>query len=149
MASEFPKASRFRQILSDTITELKSLGSIESDETGTLVVLDPTPTGQEEEEFLFETPIHEQTDLNDKLDRAERIQDMSERKKFSDRAFAITVIWVMFLILLPFVQMIFSIWGVGLTDSQFITVVTSTTAAVFGFWMLVGRYLFPDRSNRK
>jgi hypothetical protein len=146
MTSESHKASRFRKILSDTITELKSLSS--PPESGEIVVLDRTPTGQEEEELLFDNPVEEPADLNDRLDQVERVQDMTERKKFADRAFAITVLWVAFLIILPFVQMFFSIWGMGLTDAQFITVVTTTTAAVFGFWMLVGRYLFPSRNSK-
>ncbi|WP_299437139.1 hypothetical protein [uncultured Rhodospira sp.] len=74
---------------------------------------------------------------------------MEGRKKFAERAFAITVLWVFFLIALPFVQMVFSIWGIGLSDTQFATVVTTTTAAVFGFWALVGRYLFPNKGKDK
>lgn len=136
-----------RRILSDTITELKSLGSPPDQGHGDLIVLDRTPTGTEEEEFLFENPVDEPVDLNAKLDHAERLQDMGERRKFSDRAFAITVIWVAFLIVLPFVQMIFSAFGSGLSDAQFVTVITTTTAAVFGFWLLVGRYLFPNRKD--
>ena len=147
MTSESPKASQFRKILSDAITELKSLASPPDEHQGQLVVLDRTPTGDEEEAYLFDNPVEEQIDLNDKLDHAERIQDMAERKKFASRAFAVTVVWVLFLIALPFVQMFFSIWGIGLTDAQFVTVVTTTTTAVFGFWLLVGRYLFPGRNK--
>lgn len=98
--------------------------------------------------MLFDNPVEEQVDLNAKLDHDERVQDMAERKKFADRAFAITVLWVVFLIALPFIQMFFSIFGVGLSDAQFVTVVTTTTAAVFGFWLLVGRYLFPKRKDK-
>lgn len=39
--------------------------------------------------------------------------------------------------------------GEGLDDPQFITVVTTTTASVFGFWFLVGRYLFPSNGKNK
>lgn len=148
MTSESPKASRFQKILSDTITELRSLASPPEEASGEIIVLDRTPTGEEEEEYLFGNPVENPADLNAKLDHAERVQDMGERKKFADRAFAITVLWVLFLIALPIVQMVFSFWGKGLTDAQFVTVVTTTTAAVFGFWMLVGRYLFPSRKGK-
>lgn len=148
MTSESPKASQYRKILSEVITELRSLNSPD-DETGELISLDRTPTGQEEEEYLFDDPVDDPTDLNSLLDSAERIQDMGERKKYANRAFAITVLWVGFLIVLPLLQMIFSIFGTGLTDAQFVTVITTTTAAVFGFWLLVGRYLFPSNSRRK
>jgi hypothetical protein len=32
--------------------------------------------------------------------------------------------------------------GVGLDRYQFITLITTTSGSVFGFWLLVGRYLF-------
>lgn len=110
------------------------------------LLLDDSPTGREEEENLFANPINKPTDLNS-LILHERTQDMGERIFFADRAFFLTFIWVIFLVVLPFVQMIFSIWGKGLSDSQFITVVTTTTTSVFGFWYLVGRYLFPNKKK--
>lgn len=111
-----------------------------------VLLLDNDPSGQEEEQFLFSNTVNHPTDLNSVI-LQERMQDMGERIIFADRAFLITFIWVIFLILLPLIQMIFSCWGKGLSDSQFITVVTTTTASVFGFWALVGRYLFPDKNK--
>lgn len=110
------------------------------------ILIDTTPTGREEERFLFETPVSDPRDLNDVILR-ERMQNMGERIVFADRAFLIAFVWVVFLIVLPFAQMIFSIWGHGLTDPQFVTVITTTTASVFGFWYLVGRYLFPTQQD--
>ena len=111
-----------------------------------LVYLDPTPTGEEEDELLFGEPISSPKDLNAQM-LAERQQDMSERIHFADRAFLITLVWVFFLVALTFIQMIMSIWDKGLTNPQFVTVVTTTTASVFGFWTLVGRYLFPNKKD--
>lgn len=116
-------------------------------EKDNMVFLDSTPTGSEEEENLFAHPIDKPTDLNGIILR-ERMQDMGERIVFADRAFFLTFIWVVFLVCLPFIQMIFSIWNKGLTDPQFVTVVSTTTASVFGFWYLVGRYLFPDSKSK-
>ncbi len=52
-------------------------------------------------------------------------------------------LWVTFLISVTIFQMLLRIFGTGLHDGEFIAVVTTTTASVFGFWWLVGRYLFP------
>ena len=105
------------------------------------IPLDSTPTPDEEERFFGLAP--------EDLGEAERLveidgkrQDMGERLRFHDRAFFITLIWVIFLTVLPFAQMIFSLWKSGLSDAQFVTVITTTTAAIFGFWLLVGNYLF-------
>lgn len=111
------------------------------------VLLDETPSGEEEEIHLFNNPIDRPTDLNEVILR-ERLQDMGERIIFADRAFLLAFLWVVFLIALPILQMFFSIWGKGLTDIQFSTVITTTTASVFGFWYLVGRYLFPNSGER-
>lgn len=102
--------------------------------------LDLTPTGSEEDDFLFGQELDSPKDLNSQI-LAERQQDMGERILFADRAFLVTLVWVLFLVALTFLQMVFSIWGHGLSDSQFVTVVTTTTASVFGFWYLVGKYL--------
>jgi hypothetical protein len=112
-----------------------------SDPQRVVVAIDRSPTGDEEQENLFNNPVDEPSDLNS-LVVLERRQDMSERLIFADRAFFITMIWVLFLVSLPIVQIGVSFWGKGLTDPQFITVVTTTTAGVFGFWLLVGRYLY-------
>ena len=108
-----------------------------------VVLLDSSPTGEEEERNLFLNPVNNPTDLNDVMMR-ERMQDMDERIIFADRAFLIAILWVIFLICLPILQSVLSFWKFGLTDAQFITVITTTTASVFGFWYLVGRYLFPQ-----
>jgi hypothetical protein len=40
------------------------------------------------------------------------------------------------------IQFIARMFGSGLRDIEYITVITTTTASVFGFWAIVGRYLF-------
>ncbi|MEI9996334.1 MAG: hypothetical protein WDM91_17180 [Rhizomicrobium sp.] len=75
----------------------------------------------------------------------ERVQDMGQRRVFADRAFVVTMCWLVFLFAFAGAQVALSAAGHGLDDAQFIAVVTSTTAIVFGVWMLVGRYLFGGR----
>lgn len=108
-----------------------------------VLVLDQTPTGREEQDMLFGSGLSSPEELNPRIQAASRIQDMGERLLFSDRAFLITLVWAGVICVVPFFQMFFSIWGKGLSDAQFVAVVTTTTASVFGFWYLVGRYLFP------
>ena len=109
-----------------------------------IVLLDPSPTGGEEEDNLFRSPVYSPEDLNDVI-LQERLQDMGERVLFADRAFVITGLWVIYLMALPLLQMALSIWHHGLSNEQFIAVVTSTTVSIFGFWVIVARYLFPLR----
>lgn len=100
--------------------------------------LDTTPTGGEEERFLYGQEVEDPRDLNAVV-ILERIQDMDERKLYADRAFAITLVWVFFLVGITVAQFFKGVFG--LSDAQFVTVVTTTTASVFGFMFLVGRYL--------
>ena len=58
-------------------------------------------------------------------------------------------LWVIFLISVTFVQLFLRIFERGLHDGEFIAVVTTTTASVFGFWWLVGRYLFPAAPEKE
>ena len=51
----------------------------------------------------------------------------------------------MFLMLVTLGQMALGHFGFGLGEPEFIAVVTTTTASVFGFGFIVGNYLFPKR----
>lgn len=53
-----------------------------------------------------------------------------------------TRVWVLFLVVITLLQWISRLFGIGLQPEEFIAVVTTTTGSVFGFWWLVGRYLF-------
>ena len=69
-------------------------------------------------------------------------QDMGERIRYATNAYGITQAWIGFLIVLTLAQLCLKPIGIGLSDASFIAVFTTTTAAVFGFWLLVGNYLF-------
>jgi len=70
-------------------------------------------------------------------------QDMIERKRYADKAYSITQSWIGFLIVITIFQAIVKPMKMGLSEKEFITVFTTTTASVFGYWLLVGQYLFP------
>lgn len=74
-------------------------------------------------------------------------QIIHHREKFASHAYRITNIWIYFLIILTFFQFMGRIFAVGLDYKEFITVFTTTTAAVFGFGILVGKFLFPSNGK--
>ena len=108
--------------------------------------LNKDPYGEEEKETFFDQAV----DSPEDIETQERRQDMEERIIYADRAFLITFIWVLFLMGFPIAQMWVRYHGSeGLTDASFVTVITTTTASVFGFWALVGRYLFEPKNSAK
>ena len=74
---------------------------------------------------------------------------MGERKRYADNAYGITQAWIGFLIVVTIAQFSLKPIGLGLSEAAFITVFTTTTASIFGFWVLVGRYLFQPRNGTK
>lgn len=99
--------------------------------------LDKDPTSSEETEFF-----KNEADRAAKLANDSNHQDMSERKRYADNAYSITQSWIGFLMVLTLAQFSLRSINMGLTDTAFIAVFTTTTASVFGFWLLVGQYLF-------
>jgi hypothetical protein len=109
------------------------------DESG-YVQLDRTPTGGEETEFFLNEAERAAKIANDS-----NHQDMGERKRYADNAYGITQAWIGFLIVMTIAQFSLKPIGMGLSESAFITVFTTTTASIFGFWLLVGNYLFRSK----
>jgi len=102
--------------------------------------LSPNPTGEAERQNFFKSEREKQRELLN-LSLA---QDIEERKRYARSAYKMTRIWVWFLIGISVLQLGARIWrGGGLETAEFIAVITTTTGSVFGFWWLVGRYLFP------
>jgi hypothetical protein len=86
------------------------------------------------------------------LDGREHKQILDHREQFASISYGIMQAWVGFIIVLTLAQFCLKPIGVGLTKEEFIAVVTTTTAAVFGFGVLVGNFLFPkggSASRRK
>ena len=57
--------------------------------------------------------------------------------------------WLGFMIVIISAQFGLSGFDLGLQTEEFIAVIVSSTGLVFGFWMLVGRYLFPNGSKNE
>lgn len=101
------------------------------------VDLDRTPTSGEESDFF-----RNEAERAAKIANDSNHQDMGERKRYADNAYGITQAWVGFLMVITLAQFSLKPINMGLSDKAFITVFTTTTASVFGFWLLVGQYLF-------
>jgi hypothetical protein len=82
----------------------------------------------------------------DKIRNDSDEQDMGERIRYASHAYGITQAWIGFLIVITIAQFSLKPMGLGLSEAVFITVFTTTTASVFGFWLLVGQYLFRKRN---
>lgn len=77
------------------------------------------------------------------LSNSEMTQILGHREKFANHAYFITKIWIGFLMILTALQFFLKAYGFGLDYKEFIAVFSTTTAAVFGFGLLVGKFLFP------
>lgn len=81
------------------------------------------------------------------LANSEMNQILSHREKFAEHAYGITQTWIGFLIVITVAQFSLKKFGYGLDYKEFIAVFTTTTAAVFGFGLLVGKFLFPPNGQ--
>lgn len=93
------------------------------------------PTGMAEQAYLEDVRRR-------RLQNDSDSQDMGERIRYANHAYGVTQAWIGFLIVLTIAQLSLKPLSLGLSDTAFITVFTTTTASVFGFWLLVGNYLF-------
>lgn len=108
----------------------------------TEIEINPNPTPEDEVRDGFSDPVTERNRiLNKHLE-----EDQKERKKYSTYAFVITCGWITFLILIAFIQICLH---KGLTQTEFVAVMTTTTASIFANWYLVGKYLFYKQVNFK
>ena len=107
-------------------------------DSGSEIDVSRTPSGPAEQNQL---------ERGAKLKNDSDEQDMDERKRYADNAYGITQAWVGFIIVLTIMQFSLKPSGMGLGTTEFVTVITTTTASILGFWMLVGRYLFNPKGN--
>ena len=99
--------------------------------------VNPTQTYEEEKEKLQNKQYYETLLLKVQVERFR--QDNEGRKVLRDSIFTVTVVWMLLVLLL--------VWHAGagklkLSDSVLITLITTTTANVFGFLYVVVNYLY-------
>lgn len=95
-----------------------------------------------EEDYLVNRERADEARRRERLKNDSDEQDMGERKRYATHAYSITQAWVGFLIVVTIAQMALKPWEMNLETAEYIAFVTTTTASVFGFWLLVGNYLF-------
>lgn len=74
------------------------------------------------------------------------LQDMGERKKYAGRIFSLLAFWLVGIFLLLLMQGVLSPhkWF-ALSDGVLIAAIGGTTVNVIGIFVVVARYLFPQR----
>lgn len=109
--------------------------------------LDPTPTGEEEAEAFPDI----------RTARGDQFDEESAKTRIDKLARWLAGLWTAFLWYIILAQGMHNGWhphfwryipilpAYHLTDGEFIAVVTTTTASVFGFLVIVARYLFRAR----
>jgi hypothetical protein len=113
----------------------------ETTSMGDIIVVDQNPTPEKEAKTEFtDHEIHRRH-----LSNIQIAQNIGERKKYGRYSSILAISWMIFLILVVIAQFVARLYGAGLHPEEFIAVVTTTTASVFGFWYLVGPTSFPRR----
>ena len=102
--------------------------------------------GNEQEYFAHKSKqdVRRWTLENDTIE-----DDNRQRKDYYEKSHSIIQAWVGFLIVLIISQFSLRPLGLNLGREEFIAVVVSLSGSIFGFWSLVGRYLFDPRNTNK
>jgi Fe2+ transport system protein B len=96
------------------------------------------------------------------LDREQKIVETKSKKQklqveedrhklripYIDKLFGLTVVWLAIVVIFLFLQATTKGWF-HLSDSVLIAFITSTTVAVIGLFMLVGKWLFPSSEHEE
>lgn len=104
--------------------------------------------GRQEEDYLVDKEIQEEIRRRHAIQNDSDQQDVFERKRYASHAYSITQAWIGFLIVVTIAQMALAPFGMSLKTAEYVAFVTTTTASVFGFWLLVGNYLFSRRGEK-
>ena len=75
--------------------------------------------------------------------------DINEKRAFAKHAYRLAWTWLIFLIVVTFLQATPNQFQFHLDEWAFKLIFTSVTAAVFGFAYLVGKYLFPSAGMKR
>ena len=80
----------------------------------------------------------------DDIDQRSKLHDLQARVTYTAYAKWTTIGWIVFVMALSTAQLAVRASGLQALDTiEFVAVVSTTTAAVFGLWSLVAKYLFP------
>lgn len=108
-------------------------------------LIDESPEGYEED-YLFRNPdlLTSSKDTRDLLENMDYHGDIASKKSFKCFAYCVGGVWAALLVYVVFGQGYAG--GFQLEKEEFIAIVSTTTASVFGFAYIVGRYLFGSKA---
>ena len=106
-------------------------------ETSDSIPLDRNPDARKEAE-AFATPEEKRKHLHNQ----DLQLDIDEKKKYATTTRYITCTWIAFVMISTVAQFVLGAFKIGLNRYEFIALITTTTGSIFGFWLVVGRYLF-------
>ena len=109
-----------------------------------IIIVPPNPTPSEEYRD-FDGPEKRRRELQNQ----DLAGDIAEKKKFAWHAYKLAWTWLVFLIVLTWLQAVPDWFQFELDQWAFRILSTSVTAAVFGFTYLIGKYLFPSGGRNK
>ncbi len=109
-------------------------------------LIDETPSGPEEE-WHFEHPLAHvsETDTRDALENHDYSLDIEGKEDFRKFAKRVGWGWTLLLVIVVLAQG-FDFIPFTLKTEEFIAVVTTTTASIFGLTYVVGRYLYGSKA---
>lgn len=107
-------------------------------------VINPDPTPDQELTLFAQRDVEDVKRMQ--LLNARLLHDNAQSQKYCKRAYKITKRWICFLMVVIAAQYVGRIYNVGFTEAEFIAIIISLTGSVFGFWYLVGKYLFRSPS---
>ena len=101
--------------------------------------LEPKISSEEKHLSKLELEVYEKAEKEAKLKSL--IQDIEERKKYAWWIFWVLVVWL-FAILV--IIILVGTHTLELSDTVIVSLITTTTINVAGFFLIVTKYLFPD-----
>ena len=72
------------------------------------------------------------------------VQDRQQRKKYSQNLFVLICVWIYLIITIVFMHGC-RLMPFSLTEAELVTLIGSTTINVLGLFVIVARYLFPNK----
>lgn len=100
-----------------------------------------TPSSAEEYDF-FQIDAEKKRYQNHDLK-----SDIRLKRTYFSVTRKITRYWILFIVVASALQLLARVFERGWEASEFIALITTTTATLVGFWAIVGAYLFPKRTR--
>jgi len=112
-------------------------------EEGDFIPIDRNPSPEKEEKENFTLEEEHQRYKNHDLK-----SDIKLKRAYFSVTRKITRYWIGFIMIASLLQYCARLFEKGFVSTEFIALITTTTATLVGFWAIVGAYLFPRRGPK-